>query len=119
MSKHSLFIDVGDESYDYGCDDYGNGKSIIPNESDVEDSIKFDVHSYNAESILYNVDKIHKFNEVHIDLDQTIGDISILSLYAKIWRHYKQKDKNLFPDYEMFANWFFKKGGFRIFYFCR
>ena len=64
----------------------------------------------------YSITKLDNsipIREIHIDMDNTIGDISAVSLYIAVWQQFQQKPSNEFPPYSMFADWFFEKGAWR------
>lgn len=56
------------------------------------------------------IDTSTPIETVCIDIDQTIGDVSIASIFYKIWQHYNIGTKG--PPYHT-VGWFFESGGFR------
>jgi hypothetical protein len=68
----------------------------------------------------YTIDRIDTANPIEtvcIDVDQTIGDVSIASIFYRIWRHHNAGAGEATgatdgPPYEM-VSWFFESGGFR------
>jgi len=56
------------------------------------------------------IDKTAPIDKVNLDMDHTIGNISIITIYIKCWRHFNKADG--YPPYELFR-WFFEGGGWR------
>jgi len=84
---------------------YGHHFEDLVNFEDDEDAL---VHqSYTVDGL----DKSNKIDVVCIDIDQTIGDVSMSSLFYKIYNHY-EKRCDVGPPYNT-VGWFFEAGGFR------
>ena len=67
-----------------------------------------------ALAIDYTIDTIDTSNPITvvcIDVDQTIGDVSIASIFYRIWQH-NNMDERGGPPYHT-VRWFFEAGGFR------
>ena len=54
---------------------------------------------------------VHPIDEIYLDMDETIGHVSMSSIYYKIWKHFNNTNE-LYPKYSDFK-WFFEKGAFR------
>jgi len=93
-----LIIATQDESSEYFEDS--------PDQADQADHCKSP-----STVINYRIDMIDTSNPIEticIDIDQTIGDVSIASIFYRIWQHHNIGR----PPYDT-VGWFFEAGGFR------